>query len=59
MEWMDTSFMTSNFFFLHLSYRDVFLTYMFWPLKADPAHRRPEATFCVAGEGKPLLEFAL
>lgn len=35
------------------------LTYVFWSLKADPAHRRPEATFRVAGEGKPLLQFAL
>lgn len=35
------------------------LTYMFWSLKADPAHRRPEATLRVAGEGEPFLQFAL
>lgn len=32
---------------------------MFWSLKADPAHRRPETTFRVAGEGEPFLQFAL
>lgn len=32
---------------------------MFWSLKADPAHRRPEATLRVAGEGEPFLQFAL
>lgn len=35
------------------------LTYVFWSLEADPANGRPEATFRVAGEGEPLLQFAL
>lgn len=35
------------------------LTYVLWSLEADPAHGRPEATFRVAGEGEPLLQFAL
>lgn len=35
------------------------LTYMLWSLKANPAHRRPETTLRVAGEGEPFLQFAL
>lgn len=31
---------------------------MFWSLETDPAHRRPEATLRIAGEGEPLLQFA-
>lgn len=35
------------------------LTYVFGSLEADPAQGSPETTFRVAGEGEPLLQFAL
>lgn len=34
-------------------------TYVLRSLEADPADGRPEATLGVAGEGEPLLQFAL
>lgn len=39
--------------------RNILLTHMFWSLEADPAHWRPKATLRIAGEGEPLLQFAL